>query len=1650
LTDRESLNSSFDTDLNAPADFVPAHPPLITRVQVLPFGELTWENFERLCYRLAGRAERVEYVARYGRSGQAQQGIDLFARMATGKYEVWQAKRYGSIASSDVKTIVNTFRAGTWKDKSEQLILAVQASLADAKVQDEIEAQARALKAEGITFVPRGGEELSELLRGHPEVVDDFFGRGWVEAFLGLEAAKALGVRLDGAEFARVRAQLRRFYDAHFHLLDVGVVMPLAAADAVQDAPPSLLRRFAVPDVLVRNTITDEQRAPHPDESQVRSDASAGAAGASGETRQPIVRRRDLVRRASLSNWLADGLHLAVVGDAGSGKSMLLRCIALDLLTDQRVFPQIARRWGGLLPIHISFSRWSRLSARLGRAAGLKEVVAETLQPALTADLLSLLDRAVDERRVLLLLDGLDEWSDEQAARTTLQHILAFVATHSLPTIATARPRGLDKIGSIPPGWRTAELAPLSLDQQRTLAEVWFSRGLARAAASEQGQEIRAPIEERLDRFFAELARDRRLSSLAGNPLLLVGLVALSVRHIALPRNRMQAIQSLVAILGETHPEHRATAAGDTKARFVHIPEAEDRRAALGRLAFVARSASGGGTYDIKEARRTIRDYLADATTFAYPAERAQNAASEMLAVNAETVGLLAERAPGEIGFAHAVFEEYLAAEHIHRWAFPDITAFVRERSGNPLWRSVISNLVSLLARPTEVESVVVAIETARADEASREGAISRDVLLADIAFNSSRKPPATSQRLVDRAFEIIEGGDWMLARREVLKAALTNVGEATSPTSVDDRLALWTPRRAKYLSYLFEALGGWKPSPDLRDVLLGGLHDEERDNQRTAARALVSLYAGDEGVQQRLMDTLRSTLDLSVAAAALEALTLGWPETPGLSVLHDAAFTSREPTLRLVGISGHLGSGRANQGDRDGLVSLLSDVPDIDFWDQPAARMLLSLHWPDDPTLIDIAVKSVRRDGGWRDEFERESAMHYLIRCSPTNPTVADWVRRELKEKYPFLLAHDDLWDCVAPFAIEHPDIRASVIACVRSEFGRHSLHYFQSLIIKLGGDELRDALIGIARDDKGWSEFWAVRPLLEGWGRSDPVVASIMDEIASWSDKRLDNLAAILPQILTDFDACRARLLSLARNSERPRFDLIARGLAALGCTAEDTEAVDTLLAAVGRGAPAFDPGVVLLTHFSTNPRVRQYAQETLRDRAPPLAALARAYENDAGIRPQILAYANPLPVTLRGDIAEAASGEANSHPAFERVLKGYDVEADGELKISASIHYHRYVARTSGVPSAGHMKELVDALHAVGPDLHERRAAAFAGMLLLGRVNEIVPMTDYGDKPLHIQSGKGYRNESDSLMALMCERWEDVRQAFGVDLAARFGDFGADEGHLWDCLATHINASPAARRDFLAFCSQTDTTLGLRSFIALTREQPSSELLLNHCWRVFGREVTGQHERHSAWAVQRIRLEIAYILRDQFRDRTDVKERLREALKRGRSAEVVALALVEPNDPLFDQLRYGPREISQQFSDWVAALHLASARSGAEEFVEVALAMINREFHGIWNFQEITNRAVVERLQRDPETVRRLKDKLASNPTESETASLPRYLMAAGALDDDVHERCRSLLQDEARHALPRAGYDAVDNSTRAVSRSLLEVLAPSLSP
>lgn len=222
-------------------------------------------------------------------------------------------------------------------------------------------------------------------------------------------------------------------------------------------------------------------------------------------------------RRITLNEWIATGDRFAFVGEAGSGKSTLLRCIALDLLSSQSHFPSLAERWGHLLPLHIPFARWSREVVKSGGQIGLKEIVRRTLQPLLTAELVNLVDRAVEERRVLLLVDGLDEWSDEQGARTALHELLTFVGAHNIPAVISARPRGLHKIGAIPSDWRMAEIAPLSLHQQRLLSSRWFDR-YGVSATSQPDRSKLATL--RTDQFMAELSRDRGLTALAEIPLL--------------------------------------------------------------------------------------------------------------------------------------------------------------------------------------------------------------------------------------------------------------------------------------------------------------------------------------------------------------------------------------------------------------------------------------------------------------------------------------------------------------------------------------------------------------------------------------------------------------------------------------------------------------------------------------------------------------------------------------------------------------------------------------------------------------------------------------------------------------------------------------------------------------------------------------------------------------------------------------------------------------------------------------------------------------------------------------------------------------------------------------------------------------------------
>ena len=77
------------SDIPATPDQVLSSPSNTIRIQRLPLADKTWEDFERHCVRLTKKSPDTKHSQSYGVKGQNQEGIDLYVRKRSGRYEVW-------------------------------------------------------------------------------------------------------------------------------------------------------------------------------------------------------------------------------------------------------------------------------------------------------------------------------------------------------------------------------------------------------------------------------------------------------------------------------------------------------------------------------------------------------------------------------------------------------------------------------------------------------------------------------------------------------------------------------------------------------------------------------------------------------------------------------------------------------------------------------------------------------------------------------------------------------------------------------------------------------------------------------------------------------------------------------------------------------------------------------------------------------------------------------------------------------------------------------------------------------------------------------------------------------------------------------------------------------------------------------------------------------------------------------------------------------------------------------------------------------------------------------------------------------------------------------------------------------------------------
>ncbi|MFD4132636.1 NACHT domain-containing protein [Streptomyces goshikiensis] len=1450
-----STDRSVPTGLRTPpTGRVALSPPVVTKAAYLPLQELPWSDVERLFLRLAEREGRAECAELYGTEGQGQEGIDLFVRnrrpqdprTAEGsarRYTTLQSKRVRTLGPAAIGHAVDRFLGGTWADRSEVFIYATTHALRPTRLADALNAQADRLEDVGIRLVRWGLETVSEELRGLPEIVDDFFGRAWVEAFCGAGAALSLSGRLPGQDLAELRRGLRRLYGAAFAAQDTGSIIlgaphtaamsgpygyvPLDMSESRPDAPlwagsaGSADPAGRTADGGTGFSVSSRPTAGVVDPGQSPSPSGVLAAGYRTE-----VAALDRMLRGERSGsgpsgggdsertpadvWLARGDLSLVSGPPGAGKSSLLRFVVLDLLADAPQSPALAERFGGRLPLWLPFpflcahvSGGSDRSVISAARAWLTRHSADHLQ--------ELIVRALDDDRLMLVVDGLDEWADEAAAQPVIGLLDTFVKSRNAAAILSSRPYALRRLGAVA-GWRWGQLAPLTRTQQESMA---------RAALAARTGTTDDPA-----RFLEDVHAVADLRELLKVPLFLLMLVATWSRG-SLPTRRLHAHRRLVDLLLELHPAVRSR----EPRSFVPEFDRAELRQVLGAAAFALRQADPGSVHRLGAWRRALAGVLGADGPFGYPEHEAARLAARVLETARTDLGIVVQNGPGMLGFAHAAVADQLAAEHIMTLDLAERRTLMIRHGIQPSWREVLLAVLAGQESATEsAQLMTAAFEGQPGDVFDSAGGYE---LAAEALAHGVRLAPHDLRRIARLLCHRVETHDWMLHRARLL-SALTGALAEPGPREV---LLPWFAR--KVIERQTEPGGYWQlhrpavAGPQASSILLGGLRHPSRDVSRACGQALVARFGGTPEVGERLGRLVLAGSQARVQGAALDVLTAGWAGDDALPGLIDWGRSQGATPVRVAAL-------HAAKAARPGA-----------WWTPAEQEWLLGLldrdEWHHDGGLAasDLVAEAARGQDAVRDHCfgilsgtpgspglpgARDLAWSVLLAAFSDDRETIRWMADRLASEN--VLTHSL---AMAPERwADEPLIRGAAeqrLLGDRHFTGRDALaltrlsrtvrvrgHLLAGLDADFGWGITADALATYYSDDE------RVRAAL---------VARVMGEA-----ERAASLAPVMPGVLGPVGAM-ARLSDLVRERPRRYLTHAIAGLGKLwmGCRAAAEEAdgpvgraeAEEVLGRYGGpdlarlcldAVPSRDFGTArgwIIGAWPEVPEVRAYAERCLDGPEPEVGAVLVGYGRRPGvatadITSRAAGILSPLEPSLRSVAVQQLHLRGVAPEVVAEVLRGWREESDPDVRGAAAAT----LARGLRPPRPGAVVDLPawhrDALERLRTQCREdllsydlgddRRRTAWLIMLLLEDLSLLDGLVERSDgRPVTVEYG-GFGAEADPLLTeLIAAHWDALQGrgegALADRLAGRLHRPGQQPTHVWSQLAAVADRYPAVER-------------------------------------------------------------------------------------------------------------------------------------------------------------------------------------------------------------------------------------------------------------
>ncbi|MBK7449662.1 MAG: SUMF1/EgtB/PvdO family nonheme iron enzyme [Anaerolineales bacterium] len=381
-----------------------------------------------------------------------------------------------------------------------------------------------------------------------------------------------------------------------------------------------------------------------------------------------------------LLNVLKNYSGVIVLGDPGAGKTTFVKYLAVRLARGEGADMGLK----DYLPILLPLAAFA--NALQNKDTRLDDFIAEYFS-AIGSDLPigPMLGEALKAGRALILLDGLDEVRDLNLRNTVVERVVDFYTFHrhqGNKFVLTSRVIGYRAVR--PSAENLAECTIVDFDDDEI--EGFVTRWTSALEKQAQGHTSVAQADAEADRreLLDAINHNPGVRQLASTPLLLTILALMKRQGVTLPERRVQLYDQYVSTLLSTWNRARSISG---RAPGRDIDEIQTVRILAPLALWMHEVSPGVGLVGREDMRRKLEEL------FHERGESSPHQASRQFMLDVrEHAALLLERGPGEYGFIHLTFEEYLAAVALAFMGQGDSKPIIDTLSrhvGEQAWREV-------------------------------------------------------------------------------------------------------------------------------------------------------------------------------------------------------------------------------------------------------------------------------------------------------------------------------------------------------------------------------------------------------------------------------------------------------------------------------------------------------------------------------------------------------------------------------------------------------------------------------------------------------------------------------------------------------------------------------------------------------------------------------------------------------------------------------------------------------------------------------------------------------------------------------------------------------------------------------------------------